>query len=201
MEQSFVLAGFGGQGVILAGKILAQAGADHGLQVTWLPSYGPEMRGGTANCTVVLSDEAIGSPVVDNPTVLVAMNLPSLDRFEKTVAKGGTMLINSSLITRPAERNDLQVLNVPVNDTAVSLGDSRAANMVALGTVIKTTGTIPLELVKSAMVKMLSHKDDAELIAVNQQSLDAGYNAVEKRVWQPPPAIEITCFPARSSSC
>jgi 2-oxoglutarate ferredoxin oxidoreductase subunit gamma len=178
MEQSFVLAGFGGQRVILAGKILAQAGADHELQVTWLPSYGPEMRGGTANCTVVLSDEPIGSPVVDNPTVLVAMNLPSLDRFEKTLAKGGTMMINSSLIDRSAERNDLRVLNVPVNDIAVSLGNSHAANMVALGTVINATGTIPLELIKSAMVKMLSHKDNAKRMAVNQQALDAGYNAV-----------------------
>jgi 2-oxoglutarate ferredoxin oxidoreductase subunit gamma len=178
MEKSFVVAGFGGQGVILAGKLLAQAGAKYGLQVTWLPSYGPEMRGGTANCTVVLSDEQIGSPVVDNPTVLVAMNLPSLDRFEKTVAKGGTMLINSSLIARPAERNDLRVLSVPVNDIAVSLGNSQTANMVALGAVIKATGTIPLELIKSTMVKMLSHKDNAELMALNGQALDAGYNAV-----------------------
>jgi 2-oxoglutarate ferredoxin oxidoreductase subunit gamma len=178
MEKSFVVAGFGGQGVILAGKLLAQAGANYGLQVTWLPSYGPEMRGGTANCTVVLSDEQIGSPVVDNPTVLVAMNLPSLDRFEKTVAKGGTMLINSSLIARPAERNDLRVLSVPVNDIAVSLGNSQTANMVALGAVIKATGTIPLELIKSTMVKMLSHKDNAELMALNGQALDAGYNAV-----------------------
>lgn len=178
MEKSFIFAGFGGQGVILAGKLLAQAGADYGLQVTWLPSYGPEMRGGTANCTVILSDEPIGSPVVDNATALVAMNLPSLDRFEKTVAKGGTVLLNSSLITRPAERNDLRVLTVPVNDIAVSLGNSRAANMVALGAVIKAAGTVPLELIKSTMAKMLSHKGNAGIIAVNEQALDAGYNAV-----------------------
>ena len=178
MEKSFVFAGFGGQGVILAGKLLAQAGADHGLQVTWLPSYGPEMRGGTANCTVVLSDEPIGSPVVDNPTALVAMNLPSFDRFEKTVAKGGTILVNSSLIARPAERNDVRVLNVPANDIAVSLGNPQAANMVALGAVIKATGIIPLELIKSVMAKMLSHKNSAEIIALNEQALDAGYNTV-----------------------
>ena len=178
MEKSFIFAGFGGQGVILAGKILAQAGADSGLQVTWLPSYGPEMRGGTANCTVVFSDEPIGSPVVDNPTVLVAMNLPSLDRFEKTVAKGGMMLVNSSLITRPAERNDVRALSVPANDIAVSLGNSRVANMVALGAIIKATGTIRLELTKSAMSRMLSHKGSAKLVAVNKQALEAGYNAV-----------------------
>lgn len=178
MEKSFVFAGFGGQGVILAGKILAQAGANYGLQVTWLPSYGPEMRGGTANCTVVLSDEPIASPVVDNPTTLVAMNLPSLDRFEKTVAKGGTILVNSSLITRAAERDDLRVLSVPANDIAVSLGSSQAANMVALGAVIKATALIPLELIKSTMTKMLGHKDSAKIIAVNKQALEAGYDAV-----------------------
>lgn len=178
MEKSFVFAGFGGQGVILAGKLLAQAGADYGLQVTWLPSYGPEMRGGTANCTVVLSDEPIGSPVVDNPTALVAMNLPSLDRFEQTVAEAGTILLNSSLIDHPTQRNDVRVLSVPANDIAVSLGNSRAANMVALGAIIKATETIPLELIKSTMAAMLGHKDNANVIAINRQALDAGYSAV-----------------------
>ncbi|MCD6141670.1 2-oxoacid:acceptor oxidoreductase family protein, partial [Candidatus Bipolaricaulota bacterium] len=100
MERSVIIAGFGGQGVILAGKILAQAGMDHGLEVTWLPSYGPEMRGGTANCTVVLSEEPVGSPIVDEPTDLIAMNLPSLDKFEPMVAKGGTIVANRSLIER-----------------------------------------------------------------------------------------------------
>jgi 2-oxoglutarate ferredoxin oxidoreductase subunit gamma len=178
MEQSFVFAGFGGQGVILAGKLLAQAGADRGLHVTWLPSYGPEMRGGTANCTVVLSDEPIGSPVVDNPTALVVMNLPSFDRFEETVARGGTILVNSSPITRPTERNDVRVLSVPANNIALSLGNPQAANMVALGAVIKATGIIPLELIKSGMAKMLSHKDSAKTIALNEQALDAGYDAI-----------------------
>jgi 2-oxoglutarate ferredoxin oxidoreductase subunit gamma len=178
LEKSFIFAGFGGQGVILAGKLLAQAGVDQGLHVTWLPSYGPEMRGGTANCTVVLSDEPIASPVVDNPTVLVAMNLPSLDRFEKTVADGGVMLVNSSLISRPTERNDVQVIRLPANDIALSLGNSQSANMVALGAIIKATRTIPLELMKSTMVGMLSYKNNANLIAVNRQALDAGYYAV-----------------------
>lgn len=178
MEKSFVFAGFGGQGVILAGKILAQAGVDKGLQVTWLPSYGPEMRGGTANCTVVLSDEPVGSPVVDNPTALVAMNLPSLDRFEETVAESGTILVNSSLIARTIQRNDVQVLSVPANDIATSLGSSQAANMVALGAIIKATGIIPLELIKIAMARMLSHKASASITTVNQQALDAGYGAV-----------------------
>lgn len=178
MEESFVFAGFGGQGVILAGKVLAQAGVDEGLQVTWLPSYGPEMRGGTANCTVVLSDEPIGSPVVDDPTTLIAMNLPSLNRFEKTVAEAGTILVNSSLIDCPTQRNDVRVLNVPANDIAASLGNSRAANMVALGAIVKATEVVSLELLKATMARMLGHKEAAELIAVNEQALDAGYNAV-----------------------
>ena len=178
MEESFVFAGFGGQGVILAGKILAQAGSDSGLQVTWLPSYGPEMRGGTANCTVVLSDEPIGSPVVDNATALVAMNLPSLDKFEKALAESGTILVNSSLIDRPIQRNDVLVLRVPANDIAASLGSSRAANMVALGAIIKATGAVRLDLIKSAMARMLSHKDGEDITTVNQQALDAGYAAV-----------------------
>jgi len=130
MDSTFIIAGFGGQGVILAGKLLAEAGMYHGLHVTWLPSYGPEMRGGTANCTVVLSDEPIGSPVVDSPTSLVAMNLPSLEKFEKAVTESGTVVINSSLISRSIERRDLKALPVPVNDIAVSLGNARTANMV-----------------------------------------------------------------------
>lgn len=179
MEKSFLFAGFGGQGVMLAGKLLAQAGVDYGLEVTWLPSYGPEMRGGTANCTVLLSDEPIGSPVVDNPTALVAMNLPSLDRFEKTVAAAGIIVVNSSLITRPIERNDVRALCVPANNIAVSLGTSQVANMVTLGTVLKAMGTIPLELIKSTMARMLGHNIySAGFIEVNEQALDAGYNAV-----------------------
>jgi len=178
MDSTFIFAGFGGQGVILAGKLLARAGTDYGLQVTWLPSYGPEMRGGTANCTVVLSDEPIGSPVVDSPTALVAMNLPSLDRFEKAVLEGGTVVINSSLITRRVARNDIKAVPMPLNDIAVSLGNPRVANMVALGAVVKATGIMPLDAVKAAVVKMLGHKYGGKLVEVNERALEAGYNAV-----------------------
>ena len=178
MEKSFVFAGFGGQGVMLAGKLLAQAGVNYGLEVTWLPSYGPEMRGGTANCTVLLSDEPIGSPVVDHPTALVAMNLPSLDRFEKNVATAGVIVVNSSLINRSIERNDVQILSVPANDIAVSLGNPKVANVVALGAVVKATEIIPFELIKDAIVRMLGENIyGSKLIAVNEQALSAGYNA------------------------
>ncbi len=163
---------------MLAGKLLAQAGVNYGLEVTWLPSYGPEMRGGTANCTVLLSDEPIGSPVVDHPTALVAMNLPSLDRFEKTVAAAGVIVVNSSLINRSIERNDVQVLSVPANDIAVSLGNPKVANVVALGAVVKVTEIIPFELIKDAIVRMLGENIyGSELISVNEQALSAGYNA------------------------
>jgi len=178
MDNTFIFAGFGGQGVILAGKLLAQAGADYGLEVTWLPSYGPEMRGGTANCTVVLSDEPIGSPVVDNPSALVAMNLPSLERFEKAVVEAGTVVVNSSLVTRRVERNDVTELTIPANDIAASLGNPRAANMVALGALVKATGIFPLDIIKRAMVHMLSGKDRGKLIEVNERALEAGYDAV-----------------------
>lgn len=178
MDNTFIFAGFGGQGVILAGKLLAQAGADYGLEVTWLPSYGPEMRGGTANCTVVLSDEPIGSPVVDNPSALVAMNLPSLERFEKAVVEAGTVVVNSSLVTRRVERNDVTELTIPANDIAASLGNARAANMVALGALVKATGIFPLDIIKRAMISMLSGKDRGKLIEVNERALEAGYEAV-----------------------
>lgn len=178
MENSVIIAGFGGQGVILAGKILAQAGMDYGLEVTWLPSYGPEMRGGTANCTIVLSDEPIGSPVVDNPTGLIAMSLPSLDKFEKALAGAGTVIVNSSLIPRRVGREDVREVTVPVNDIAASLGNPKVINMVALGAFIKATGIIPLSVIKRAMVNMLSHNDKRELIEVNQRALEAGYNTV-----------------------
>jgi 2-oxoglutarate ferredoxin oxidoreductase subunit gamma len=178
MESTFIFAGFGGQGVILAGKLLAEAGMEHGLHVTWLPSYGPEMRGGTANCTVVLSDEPIGSPVVDNPTALVAMNLPSLDRFEKAVTESGTVVVNSSLIARHVQRSDIRELPLALHDIAVSLGNGRAANMVALGAVVKATGVVPLGAVKKAMARVLGKKDGGKFVKVNEQALHAGYNAV-----------------------
>lgn len=178
MDNTFIFAGFGGQGVILAGKLLAQAGTDYGLHVTWLPSYGPEMRGGTANCTIVLSDESIGSPVVDNPTGLIAMNLPSLDRFEKAVAKAGAIVVNSSLVSRRVERSDVRELALPLNDIAASLGNHRAANMVALGALIKATAAVPLEVVQRAVTTLLGYKASAELIQVNERALEAGFRAV-----------------------
>jgi len=180
MDNSVVIAGFGGQGVILAGKILAQAGMNHGLDVTWFPSYGPEMRGGTANCTVVLSSDPVGSPIVDNPTGLIAMNLPSLDKFELTVATGGVIILNSSLIQRRTKQKDARSFSVPLNDLAEKAGSVKAINMVALGAYIKVTGIIPLSTVQTAMAQMLKKDGKDKFIPLNEKALEEGYNALHK---------------------
>lgn len=163
--------------MILAGKILAQAAMDHGLEVTWLPSYGPEMRGGTANCTVVVGDENIGSPIVDEPTSLIAMNLPSLDKFEHMVAKGGAIIVNSSLIDRDVNRDDVRVTQLPLNDLGAKAGSMRAINMVALGGYLKATGVIPLDVVKETMARILEKGGKEKFIPLNAKALDLGYNA------------------------
>jgi len=179
MEQSVIISGFGGQGVILAGKILAQAAMNHGLEVTWLPSYGPEMRGGTANCTVFLADATVGSPIVDEPTSLIAMNLPSLDKFECMVAKGGTIIVNSSLIDRAVNRDDVSVTRLPLNDLGAKAGSIRAINMVALGGYLKATGVVPLDVVKETMAQMLEEGGKGKFIPLNAEALDLGYNAAD----------------------
>ncbi len=178
MERSVIIAGFGGQGVILAGKILAQAGMDHGLEVTWLPSYGPEMRGGTANCTVVLSDEPVGSPIVDEATALIAMNLPSLDKFESTVAREGVIVVNRSLIERQVERTDVKALYVDINEIArEQIGNGRTINMVALGAYIKASGAMPLQTVKNTMAETMRASGKEKFIDMNERALVAGYEA------------------------
>ncbi|HAF70029.1 MAG: Pyruvate/ketoisovalerate oxidoreductase, gamma subunit [Acetothermia bacterium 64_32] len=180
MELGVIFAGFGGQGILLAGKVLARAGMDRGLEVTWLPSYGPEMRGGTANCTVVLADEPIGSPIVDAPQALVAMNLPSLDRFEGRVAKDGLIVYNSSLIPRALKRSDVRGIPVPANDIARQLGSPRTINMVALGALLRALGAVPLEAAEEAMAHELRARGRERLIEVNQRALARGFSEAGK---------------------
>ncbi len=139
MQNDVIMAGFGGQGVLLIGKMLAYAGMHEGKEVSWLPSYGPEMRGGTANCTVVISDRPVGSPVIRSPRAVLAMNLPSLDKFEPDVRPGGLLLINTSLIARKSTRDDVTIIDVPANEIANELGNPRGANMVALGAYLGAT--------------------------------------------------------------
>ena len=180
MEKGVIFAGFGGQGILLAGKVLARAGMNRGLEVTWLPSYGPEMRGGTANCTVVVADSPIGSPVVDNPDALVAMNGPSLDRFEPRVAKGGVIVVNSSLVKRDVERADVRAIPIPANDIAAELGNPRVINMVALGALVRALDVVSLEDIEAAMEEELRGKGRDELIELNREALRRGFSEAEK---------------------
>lgn len=178
MEHSVVIAGFGGQGVILAGKILAQAGMDYGLNVTWLPSYGPEMRGGTANCTVVLADEPVGSPIVDEPSALVALNRPSLDKFESSVEADGAIIANTSLIDREVHRDDVRAYYACFNDLAREIGNPKAINMIALGAYIRATNIVSLEVVQRSMATMLEASGKGAFVAMNAEALQKGYDAV-----------------------
>jgi 2-oxoglutarate ferredoxin oxidoreductase subunit gamma len=173
MHEGVVFAGFGGQGVLLIGKILAYAGMKQGKEVSWFPSYGPEMRGGTANCTVVISDRTVGSPVVEHPHSLVAMNLPSLDKFEPKVKQGGLVLVNSSLIPKEVQRRDVRVLRVPANDIAIELDNPKGANMVALGAYIGATRSVDFDLAAQVVAENFAAKP--KLVDVNLEALRRGY--------------------------
>lgn len=173
MLHEIIIAGFGGQGVMSMGTLLAYAAMYEGKKVTWMPSYGPEQRGGTANCHVVISDQEIGSPVITNPTALVIMNQPSLDKFEDSLRKGGTLIINSSLVDRSSRRQDVRVAQVPAYQLALELGTSRVANMVILGVLLGLTGAVSLEPVVESLKKVLPERR-YDLIPLNRKALEAG---------------------------
>ena len=173
MQNDVVMAGFGGQGILLIGKMLAYAGMREGKEVSWLPSYGPEMRGGTANCTVVISDRPVGSPVIQSPNAVVAMNLPSLDKFEPDVRSGGLLIINTSLINRGSTRDDLTVVNVPANEIANELGNRRGANMVALGAYLGATEAVSVDGIIEVILETFAAKPG--VIDVNITALQRGH--------------------------
>ena len=177
MTNQILIAGFGGQGVLFTGKFLAYKGLLEEKQVSWLPSYGPEMRGGTANCSVILSDDPVGSPIVSNPDSLIVMNLPSYDKYEQTVVPGGKIFVDSTLIARKALRQDVDTYYIPATKMAADAGIPTLANMIILGKMIKETGAISLENLKDAMKKIVSAKRE-ELIDINIQALEAGYNYI-----------------------
>ncbi|MDQ7839937.1 MAG: 2-oxoacid:acceptor oxidoreductase family protein [bacterium] len=166
-----VIAGFGGQGVLFLGEVLAQAALSEGREVTWLPAYGPEQRGGTAYCTVVISSEPIGSPVVSDPTVMIAMNRPSLDRFEPAVRPGGLIVCDSTLTGRVPERTDVEVIAVPATAIAVELGAARAANVVLLGATLAARPILSAESVRAALDGMVA---DPQIIARNAAAFERG---------------------------
>lgn len=166
-----VIAGFGGQGVMFLGEVLAQAAVREGREVTWLPSYGPEQRGGTAHCTVVISDEPIGSPVVADPTVLIVMNRPSLDRFEAAVRPGGLIVCDSALAGRVPERTDVTAVALPATAIAAEMGSTRAANVVLLGAVLAARPILLEESVRAVLDGMVA---DPGVRARNAAALERG---------------------------
>jgi 2-oxoglutarate ferredoxin oxidoreductase subunit gamma len=151
MQTEFLFAGFGGQGVMFAGQVVAYAAMDTGREVTWIPSYGPEMRGGTANCTVVVADEEIGSPLVNNPPAILVMNLPSLDKYEPLVKPGGVLVVNASMVDREVRRTDITSVALPCNEIAEELGDKRMANIVATGALLELLPVLKLEDIEAAL--------------------------------------------------
>lgn len=179
MQTEIVIAGFGGQGVLFAGQVLAYAAMDAGKEVTWIPSYGPEMRGGTANCTVIIADEEIGSPFVSHPRGVIVMNLPSLDKYEALVQPGGTLIINASLVNRSAERKDIQAISVPANEIAESLGDKRLTNIVLVGAILANIPVLTLEAVEKSLGEHLPERHK-KLLPLNVKALKAGADFVRK---------------------
>lgn len=175
MTHKVLIAGFGGQGILFAGKVLAYKGLVEDKQLSWLPSYGPEMRGGTANCNVIISDEPVGSPIVDDPDILIVMNLPSLDKYEDAAQKGGKIFVDSTLIKRKVNRDDVDVFYVPATKMAQDLGVPTLANMIMIGKVVKETGIVSFDGMKDALKKVVSARK-ANLIDVNLKAIEAGYN-------------------------
>ncbi len=175
MNTQILIAGFGGQGILFSGKFLAYEGLLENKEVSWLPSYGPEMRGGTANCSIIISDTQIGSPIVTNPDILIAMNGPSLDKYESSTTKGGCILLDSSLIDKKVERTDVEVGYIPASKLASDNGLSGLANMIMIGYMIKKTNIIPFENVEKTMKKVVPAKK-AELFDLNMKAVELGYN-------------------------
>ena len=171
--KQILISGFGGQGILFAGKFLAYKGLIDDKQVSWLPSYGPEMRGGTASCSVILSDEPVGSPIVSNPDILVAMNLPSLDKYESTVAPGGIILADSTLIDRKVERDDVTVYYVPATALAGENGIATHANMIITGKLLSVLDDFNEESVRAALSKVVSAKK-ANLYDLNLKAMQIG---------------------------
>lgn len=180
MAHEVIISGFGGQGVMSMGQLLTYAGMLEDKNVSWLPSYGPEMRGGTANCSVIVSDDMVGSPIVTEATAVIAMNLPSLEKFEKAIIPHGLLIINSSLIERQAKREDIKTYYIPANEIADELGNSRVANMVMLGAYLEKTKVVSPDSIIESLKEVLG-SSKAHLIPVNQEALKRGAQLVKDK--------------------
>jgi 2-oxoglutarate ferredoxin oxidoreductase subunit gamma len=170
-----LVAGFGGQGILFMGKLLAYSGLMAEMELSWLPSYGPEMRGGTANCSIILSDTPIGSPIVSNPDLLVAMNAPSLEKYINATESNGMIFYDSSLVNTTIERKDIKVFPIPVTQLAVDNNLEGLANMIMLGKMVKESNAIAYDYIKKGMAKVVSAKKQA-LLEKNLQAVELGYN-------------------------
>jgi len=178
MQTDVMFAGFGGQGIMLIGQMLAYAGMAEGKNVLWFPSYGPEMRGGTAYCTVVVSDQAIGSPIIDRPQAIAVLNRPSLDKFHTRVRTSGLLIINTSLVDATTDRKDITVLDVPANQIALDCGTGKAANMAVLGAYAGRTKAVKLESLQDLV--RYQFKSKPQFIDVNLRVLEQGWALGEK---------------------
>ena len=173
MTHSYLISGFGGQGLLFAGKFLAYKGLLENKEVSWLPSYGPEMRGGTASCSVIIGDEPVGSPIVEHPNVLMVMNLPSLNRYEQAVQPGGTIFVDSTLVERKVERSDVKAIYVPATRLAVENNMTTLANMILTGKILEEMGEFDADGVQAALKKVVSAKHP-EMFDLNLKALQIG---------------------------
>ena len=179
MTNEVIMAGFGGQGLLFSGKVLAYAGLLENRELSWLPSYGPEMRGGTCNCSVIVSDEPVGSPIIAHPNVLMVMNEPSLDKFEETVAPGGTIFVDSSLIARKVKRTDVEVVYIPATQMAKDMEATSLANMIILGAIVEKLGCVKGETIVDALKHVISARK-ANLLDLNLKAVAAGADFIRK---------------------
>lgn len=182
MEERIVIAGFGGQGVMALGQLLTYSGMIEDKEVSWLPSYGPEMRGGTANCNVVISTDDVGSPVVVESTSAIMMNKPSLDKFEDTIVSGGKLFINSSLIDRKVIRDDIDVYYIPANEIANDLGNPRVANMVMLGSFLEATKAVKVDSVLNYAFTAVFGENRSYLMPINKEAIEKGAALVKNKL-------------------
>ena len=181
MQKEIIISGFGGQGVLFAGQVIAYAAMDSGKQVTWIPSYGPEMRGGTANCTVVIADHEIGSPLVKNPPLAIALNLPSFDKYEAMMRVGGTLIVNQSMVDHGPKRTDIHTVMVPCNEIAEEIGDKKLTNMVAAGALLSALPEVTLETIGAALKAHLPARHQ-HLLPKNYEALRRGFEFAKEQL-------------------
>jgi len=181
MQTEIIISGFGGQGVLFAGQVLAYAAMDGGLEVTWIPSYGPEMRGGTANCTVIIADEEIGAPLVRHPKGVIALNLPSLDKYETLIKPGGILVVNQSLVDRPILRTDIDIIAIPASEIAEQIGNKRLTNIVTLGALLERLPVLSLQQIELALNNHLPERHK-RLLPANFKALHEGAAFAKKQM-------------------